>query len=173
MEQPMQISASPLLKRKTVIIERGLVVIERTSIRPKFGDVQGREIKELSELPFTLPDLFFRQLALNSHTREMGYLCDYVLISRAGTSWFPIVHGKGFDHFAFREEDELRPTGPQRMCQGKLAIIDPQWIVSDIGDDHLFAQVSSGATRTHQRTNLASINGIGISLRQAGCAAVP
>ncbi len=58
----MQISALPLLNSKTVKIERGLVVIERTSVRPKFGDVERAEIEELSELPFALPDLRFRLL---------------------------------------------------------------------------------------------------------------
>src|SRR6202022_3545241 len=64
MKQPIQISALPLLKSKTIIIECGLVVIERTSIRPKFRDVQRREVEELPELDFALPDLFFRPLAL-------------------------------------------------------------------------------------------------------------
>src|SRR5260370_12491871 len=59
MKQRIQICASPLLKGKTVIIERGLVVIERTSIGPKFGNVLRREVKELPELPFALPDLHF------------------------------------------------------------------------------------------------------------------
>jgi hypothetical protein len=64
MEQAMQISALPLVNCKTVIIERGLVVIKRTSIRPKFSDVHGREVKKLSELSFALPDLRFRLLCL-------------------------------------------------------------------------------------------------------------
>jgi len=64
MEQAMQISALPLVNSKTVIIERGLVVIKRTSIRPKFGDVHGREVKKLSELPFALPNLRFRLLCV-------------------------------------------------------------------------------------------------------------
>ena len=49
-----------LLKSYTVIIERGLVVIERSSIRPKFGDVHGREVKDLSELALALSDFLFR-----------------------------------------------------------------------------------------------------------------
>ena len=66
----MQISALPLVNSKTVIIERGLVVIKRTSIRPKFGDVHGREIKKLAELPFALPDLRFRLLCLGDIHRS-------------------------------------------------------------------------------------------------------
>src|ERR1700692_2803938 len=62
MKQCMQISLLPLREGKTVIIERGLVVIDRTSIRAKFGDVKGREIKEPPEFPFALPDLRFRLL---------------------------------------------------------------------------------------------------------------
>jgi len=53
-----------------VIIKRGLVVIERTSIGPKFGNVLRREVKELPELPFALPDLFFCLLCdRNVHRR--------------------------------------------------------------------------------------------------------
>ena len=62
MKQSLQFGALPLFQRKAVIIERGLIVIEGTSIRPKFGDVKRREIKELSELAFALPDLPFRLL---------------------------------------------------------------------------------------------------------------
>jgi hypothetical protein len=64
MEQAIQITPLPLVNSKTVIIERGLVVIKRTSIRRKFGDVHRREVKKLSELPFALPDLRFRLLCL-------------------------------------------------------------------------------------------------------------
>jgi hypothetical protein len=59
------------------------------------------------------------------------------------------------------------------MGEGKLAKIAPQWIAGDIGDDHLLAKVSRGSAGTHRRTNLASVDGVGISLRQAGCSTVP
>src|SRR6202011_2788021 len=52
MKQRLQISALPLLKRETVIIEPGLVVIETAAIRPEFGDVQRREVQDLAKLPF-------------------------------------------------------------------------------------------------------------------------
>jgi hypothetical protein len=57
-------SALPLLKSNSVIPERGLVVIERNSIRPNFGDVYRREIEELSRFTFALSELLFRLLAL-------------------------------------------------------------------------------------------------------------
>src|SRR5712671_4805723 len=70
MKQRIQICASPILKSKTVIIERGLVVIERASIGPKFGNVLRREVNELPELHFALPDLFFCLLCdRNVHRR--------------------------------------------------------------------------------------------------------
>src|ERR1700730_16750852 len=59
MKQAVQISVPPLPKSNTVIIERGLVVIKRTSIGAKFSDVLRREVKELPELPSALPDLLF------------------------------------------------------------------------------------------------------------------
>src|ERR1700676_1521035 len=114
-----------------------------------------------------------RQFVLDSHTREVRNLSDDLLVTWTGTSWFPIVHGKSSNHFAFRGKDGRRPTGLQRIRLRKLTKIAPQWIVGDIGDDHLLAKVSCGSAGTHGRTNLASIDGIGISLRQAGCSTVP
>src|SRR5712664_568022 len=64
MHQALQVSGLPLLKRHAVIIERGLIVVQATSISPEFGDVQRCEIKELSELFFALPDLLLGALAL-------------------------------------------------------------------------------------------------------------
>src|SRR5258708_13297219 len=52
MIQRLQISALPLLKRETVIIEPGLVVIKTVAIRSEFGDVQRCEVKDLAKLPF-------------------------------------------------------------------------------------------------------------------------
>src|SRR6202051_1421667 len=80
MKQLMQISALPLLKGNTAIIERDLVDIETTSIRPKFGDVLRREVKNLSQFPFALPDLLFRPLC-----------CGDV---RHGTYKFEVVRGR-------------------------------------------------------------------------------
>src|SRR5579859_1986184 len=82
MKQPIQISAAPLLKSKAVIIECGLIVVERTSVRAKFGDVLRREIDELSEPPFALLDLLLRLLCRGDvHHRsdklyEVAFLID-------------------------------------------------------------------------------------------------
>src|SRR2546427_10824755 len=64
MNQALQISGLPLLKSHTVIVERGLIVVQTTSIRPKFGDVLRRQIQQLSKLPFALPDLLLGALAV-------------------------------------------------------------------------------------------------------------
>src|SRR6185295_9350121 len=52
------IGALPLFQRKAVIIKRGPIVVKGPSVRPKLGDVKRREVKELSELAFALPELF-------------------------------------------------------------------------------------------------------------------
>jgi hypothetical protein len=46
MKQLKQVGALPLLKGKTVIIERDSVVKERTSIRSKFGDERRTSVAE-------------------------------------------------------------------------------------------------------------------------------
>ena len=60
MKQSIQIGVAPLFKSKAVIIKCGLIVVERTSVRPKFGDVLRREIEELSTPPFALPGRLVR-----------------------------------------------------------------------------------------------------------------
>src|SRR5437899_2885717 len=62
MNQRIQISAPPLVKSHTVKIERGLVGRDTTSTRAKFDNMLGREVNELSQLSFALPDLLFRLL---------------------------------------------------------------------------------------------------------------
>src|ERR1700680_4069818 len=125
------------------------------------------------QITFAAPQSVLRQFVLNGHAREVRNLSDDVLVTWTGTSWFPIVHGKSSNDVAFRGKDGRRPTGPQRMGQGQLTKIGPQRIAGDIGDDHLRAKVSCGSAGAHRRTNLASIDGGGISLRQTGSSPVP
>src|SRR6202035_455779 len=98
MNQPIQIRPTPLFKSKTVIIERGLVSIERVSIRPKLGDVLRREVNELSQLPFALPDLLFRLLALNGDTRKMGDLLYEIMFLWSRATRYAIVCREGPQH---------------------------------------------------------------------------
>src|SRR5258708_17005949 len=70
MKQSVRVGGLPLLKSKTVIIERGLVVIKTPCVWSQYGDVLGRKIKELSELLFALPDLLFRPLAFSDVADE-------------------------------------------------------------------------------------------------------
>jgi len=60
MIKPPMVAVPPLLEAKTEVLERGLIDIYTTSIRPKFGDVLRREVQDLPQLPFALPELFFR-----------------------------------------------------------------------------------------------------------------
>src|SRR2546427_4019358 len=86
------------------------------------------EFLRFCQITFAPPQSILRQLVLNGHAREVRNLSDDVLVTWTGTSWFPIVHGKSSNHFAFRGKDGRRPTSPQRMSQRKLTKIDPQWI---------------------------------------------
>ena len=66
MKERARVGAPPLLKSKTVIIERGLVDIrtgfrkKTAAIGPQYGDVVRREVKELPKLQLLLPDFLFR-----------------------------------------------------------------------------------------------------------------
>ncbi len=58
----MRVAASPLFKSNAVIIERGLIGIQASAIRPCYAYDLRRTIQELSKLHFALPDLLFRLL---------------------------------------------------------------------------------------------------------------
>src|SRR5216684_7148180 len=60
MNEPISVAASPVFKSNAVIIERGLIGIQTSAIRPCYAHEQRREIQDLSKLHFALPDLLFR-----------------------------------------------------------------------------------------------------------------
>src|SRR5260370_38139043 len=64
MADAMGVAASPVFKGNAVIIERGLIGIKTSAIRPCDAYERRREIQDLSKLPFALPDLLFRPIAL-------------------------------------------------------------------------------------------------------------
>jgi hypothetical protein len=80
MNESTSVGAPPLLKSETEIIERSLVAINTTAIRPQYGDVLRHELKELPKLPFALPDLLFGLLALDGDTRKMGDLLYEIML---------------------------------------------------------------------------------------------
>src|SRR5271165_4673029 len=78
MIKPAAVAVPPLLEAKTEVIERGLIGIKTTSIRPKFGDVLRREVQDLSQLPFALPDRSFGLLAFG----DINHGADELKIAR-------------------------------------------------------------------------------------------
>ena len=69
-----------IVGRKTVIFACDLIRIETTPIRPQDEDMLRNGIDELSQLSFALPELFFRTLLLDGHSRQMSDLPDEVLM---------------------------------------------------------------------------------------------
>src|SRR6266436_7152798 len=69
MNESMRVAASPVFKSNAVIIERGLIGIQTSAIRPKYAYVLRREIQDLSKLHFALPDFVFRLLTFGDICR--------------------------------------------------------------------------------------------------------
>ena len=84
---------------KTVIFACDLIRIETTPIRPQDEDMLRDGIDELPQLFFTLPELFFRILLLNGHSRQMSDLSDEVLMLRGGATRFARVYCEGAQYF--------------------------------------------------------------------------
>ena len=63
-----------------MILACDLIRIETTSIRPQDEDMLRDGIDELLQFLFALPELFFRILLLNGHSREVSDLSDEVLM---------------------------------------------------------------------------------------------
>src|SRR5260370_24261137 len=75
MEMPAAAAAPPLLKGKPEIIERGLIGIQTSAIRPQYSDVLRREIQDLLKLHFALPDLLFRLLTFGDIDHDTAMAC--------------------------------------------------------------------------------------------------
>ena len=56
------------------------------------------DIDELLQLSFTLPELFFRTLLLNGHSRQMSDLSDEVLMLRGRAARFPRIDREGAEY---------------------------------------------------------------------------
>src|SRR5947208_1817806 len=55
----------PLIKTKADVIERNAIGIKTFTIGSKYRNLLGREVQDLTELHFLLPDLFLGRLALS------------------------------------------------------------------------------------------------------------
>src|SRR5229473_5054439 len=69
MSEPMRVAASPVFKSNAVIIERGLIGIQTSTIRPCYAYEQRSEIQDLSKLHFALPNCVFRLLTFGDICR--------------------------------------------------------------------------------------------------------
>ena len=124
------------------------------------------------QIGFALPSGRFCQLTLNGDAGEMSNVLDRVLLTWARAPRLPIVHGKRPDHFAFGGKDRRGPTRAERMRQGQVAEISPQWIGRDVGDNYLFGAVSSRSTRADRSPNESSVDRFRISFRKIRRSAV-
>src|SRR6266850_5318722 len=95
MDEHRQMVFLRIFGRKTVIFARDLIRIETSPIRPQDEDMLRDGIDELSQLFFALPELFFRILLLNGHSRQMSDLSDEVLMLRGRATRFARVDREG------------------------------------------------------------------------------
>src|SRR5260370_21802603 len=65
-ETPAGRFVSPSVDIDTQIVESCIIGVERSSIRPKYADVQRREVQNLPELHFLFLEPLFRVLALTN-----------------------------------------------------------------------------------------------------------
>src|SRR6266513_2385398 len=54
-----------------------------------------------------------------------------------------------------------------------MAVLVPEWVGRDIGNDNSFSPVSGGSARTGTRTNQCAVNRLRVTFGKAGCCAVP
>src|SRR5437868_6469347 len=58
------------------------------------------------------------------------------------------------------------------MSKGQVAVIFPQGICGNVGDDHWLTSIGSGSTRACFRPYRLAINGLEVGFRQARCCPV-
>ncbi len=76
-----------------------LICIETAPLRPQDEDMLRDGIDELLQLYFALPELFFRILVLNGHSRQMRDLSDEVLMVCTRATRFARVDREGAQYF--------------------------------------------------------------------------
>src|SRR5271155_3521467 len=83
-----------------------------------------------------------------------------------GSARLAIVHGKRSEDAAILRGDRRRPAGPQPMRKRQMAVVCPQGVGGNIGDDNRLASVSSSATRSDAGADLDAIDNPGVFLWQ-------
>ncbi len=114
-----------------------------------------------------------RALMLDGHRGHRRDLCQDLQVLRTRAAGLAIVQREGAQHLAGGGQDRHGPAGPQAMRQGQMTIIGPQWVDGDVRDDHRRGAVGGGDARTPGRANGDAVDGVDVTVRQAGCRAVP
>src|SRR5580704_72913 len=77
-------------------------------------------------------------------------------------SMLAIVHGKRSQDAAILRGDRRRPASSQPMRKREMAVVGPQRVGGNIGDDDWQASVSGSATRSDAGADLDAINNLGV-----------
>ena len=155
------------------VIQHSLVRIKDFPIRVHNVDRLGYGIHNPSKLHLVLPELFFRALMLDGNCRQRSDLFKYIQVLWTRTARLAIVHREGPQHLAFGGNDRRGPAGSQSVRQGQMTIIGPQRVHGDVRDDHRRGAVSGCYARTPGRANGDAVDGFDVTVRKAGCCAVP
>ena len=73
---------------------------------------------------------------LDGHRGQVRNAFDDVALVRTGVARLAIVHREGPQHPAVGGQHGSGPARSQRVRQGQLAVVDPQGVGGDVGDDH-------------------------------------
>ena len=92
-------------------------------------------------------DAIFGALALDRDAGDVGGDVDEARLGRGRLAHRSRIHRERAERLAMMREDRRRPAGAKAVAASKLAIVRPQRIVGDVGDDDGLAAVSGRAAR--------------------------
>src|SRR6266576_551150 len=103
----------------------------------------------------------------------MSELFDNALLFWCGTGGLEAIERECSEHLSGGREYWRGPARSQSFSQGQMAVIVPQRVRLDVGNDHRFFPVNGCSTRTGARTDQAAVNGFGVTLWKVRRCAVP
>ena len=119
------------------------------------------------------PNAVFRLFAFNCDAGNARGDIDKTSVSR---SWFAHrrrIQCECAENSALVRQYGSGPARPEAMHRRQFAIVLPEWIALDVGDDDCFPPMDGRAARPHFGADANAVYCLRIFLWQAGCSRVP
>lgn len=150
-----------------------LVRLEEASVGRADRDA-GRGLAErAAEALLARAQRFLALRVLHGEAHQVHGAIDDLLLGGGRVVRRAVVDGEGREHTPVGVQHRRGPAGAQAVLQGEVAVVVPQGIGRDVGDQHRLLAVGRRAAASGVRTDRLAVDRGDVGRRQVRCRSVP